>query len=429
MTDRARRAADQFRFVGPIIACTTERDADTLRWVYTPSADREAWLDLAFVVVERGASLNPTEFVKTLNLTPLPYTDGAGTTSYFRAYLLTTSNERNGNRREYGLYFHAPHSFLDAGPAIHGLNLMCEWISGKGMEVTIRPSEEWKNLPVDPITATGGSMEEWETFGKELLQYVTEQKERTAPHISLPPPSRPLDTSKPLIRCTMTLSEAETAAIVAQTRKLGVSVTALFYAASVLAQYKMNPIVEAGNEVDFAYDLTTVSLEPWTKPPVDPRKHFVSYSTTITLRFSMAKSLSEPTEKGRLIMTAKEVQARLDKYLANPCLPQLSAVTATMPPSEVETARRQKNPWQCRVVNLGVLERRMKTDYGAIAVESVSFGTRRGTLVGIHVWTMRSKLQFLIQGAAAFGEECLKTVLQEMVRIGSLIADKSLGKL
>ncbi|KAG9309210.1 hypothetical protein JVU11DRAFT_10924 [Chiua virens] len=429
MRNRARRAVDQLRFVCPIIACTVERDADALRWIYTPSADREAWLDLAFAVVERGASLNPTEFVKTLNLTPLPYTNGAGTTSYFKVYLLTTSNE-NDNRKEYGLYFHAPHSILDAGPAMHGLNLMCEWMSGKGMEVTIRPSEEWKNLPVDPITATGGPIsEEWETSGRELLQYVTEQKERTAPHISLPPPSHPLDTSEPLIRCTMTLSEAETAAVVAQARQLGVSITALFYAANVLAQYKMNPIVEAGNEVDFAYDLTTVSLERWTKPPVVPRKHVISYSTTITLRFSMAKPLSESTEKGRLVMTAKEVQARLDKYLANPCLPQLSAVTATMPPSEVEIARRQKNPWQCRVVNLGVLERRMKTDYGAIAVESVSFGTRRGTLVGIHVWTIHSKLHFLIQGAAAFGEECIKTVLQETVRIGSLIVESPLGKL
>ncbi|KAG9315597.1 hypothetical protein JVU11DRAFT_3235 [Chiua virens] len=164
----------------------------------------------------------------------------------------------------------------------------------------------------------------------------------------------------------------------------------------------MNPIVEAGNEVDFAYEVTSISLEPWTKPPVDPRKHIIAYTTTVTLRFSMARFLSEPTEKGRLIMTAKAVQERLDKYLANPCLPHLAAVTATMPPSKAEIARTQKNPWQCRVVNMGVLESRIKTNHGPITVEGIGFGTRRGTLVGIHVWTMHSKLHFYIQGAAAW---------------------------
>lgn len=57
---------------------------------------------------------------------------------------------------------------------------MCEWISDEGMDVRIEPSEEWKNLPVDPITATGGSSKEWETDGQRLLQEFAEQDARTA---------------------------------------------------------------------------------------------------------------------------------------------------------------------------------------------------------------------------------------------------------
>ncbi|KAG9309213.1 hypothetical protein JVU11DRAFT_10927 [Chiua virens] len=428
MRDRARRAVDKLRFVCPIIACTIEKDAETLRWVYTPSADREAWLDLAFAVEDRGALLNSSGFVSAICLTRLPHADRTGTTAtYFRVYLLTTSDQRDNNSKEYGLYFHAPHSILDAGPALHGLNLLCGWMSGKGMEVTIRPSEEWKNLPVDQITATGGPMKEWETSGTELLQYVAEQRERTVPYINLAPPSRPLDMSDLPFRRAMTLSEAETAAIVAQTKKLGVSVTALFYAANILAQHKMNPNAEAGNEVDFAYEVTTISLERYAKPPVDPRKHVISFSTAIPLRFSMAQALIEPTEKGRLIKTAKAVQERYDKYLANPCLPQLLAVPASKERSE--TIQTVKNPWRCRMINLGVVEKRVKPDHGAITVEGIDFSTRRGTLVAIHMWTMHSKLHFLVQGAAAWGEECLKMVLEETMRIGLLVMDKPFGKL
>ena len=153
--------------------------------MYTPSADREAWLDLAFAIEERGDSLNTPEFIQRMHFKRLPYTGEHGTTTFFRVYLLTTSKEGDDDRREYALYFHGTHSIVDGGPALHALNLMCEWISGKGMDVKIEPLEEWKNLPVDPVTATGGPSPEWETAGAGLLQVFAEQKARTA--VSLVP--------------------------------------------------------------------------------------------------------------------------------------------------------------------------------------------------------------------------------------------------
>ena len=165
-------------FVCPIIACTVEDDISP-RWVYTPSADRGAWLNLALAVEERGPSLNAPEFVQSINLKRLPYVDGNGTAILLRAYLLTTSKDGDDNSREYGLYFHGSHSIIDAGPALHALNLMCEWISGEGMDVRVEPLEEWKNLPVDPITATGGPSEGWGTASARLLQEFAAQNART----------------------------------------------------------------------------------------------------------------------------------------------------------------------------------------------------------------------------------------------------------
>ena len=61
--------------------------------------------------------------------------------------------------------------------------------------------------------------------------------------------------SDPPIHYAITTSEQETAAIIAETKKLGISVSSLFHAAHCLAMIKMNPIPE-GAEVDFSSDST-----------------------------------------------------------------------------------------------------------------------------------------------------------------------------
>ncbi|KAI9568532.1 hypothetical protein HD554DRAFT_742418 [Boletus coccyginus] len=374
LKDRARGALDKLRFVCPIIACSVE-DVVSPRWVYTPSADREAWLNLALAVEEQGTSLDPSGFVQSINLKRLPYADGSGTTTLLRAYLLTTSKRGDDDSKEYGLYFHSSHTIIDAGPALHALNLMCEWISGEGMDVRMEYSEEWKNLPVDPITAIGGSSKEWETTGTRLLQEFAEQNARTVvgpqPCHTLAPPSRPLNMSDPPFRYTTTsISESETAAIIAETKKLGISVSVLFHAAYCLAQFKMNPIPEA-TEVDFPSSATVVSLERYMKPPVDPRTRFISSFTLMPLRFSMARVLMERSEKGRLIMTAKILQERFDRCLADPCLPHLLAAMQSMPLIGVAPTS-----WSCAFNNLGIMEKRLRTQHGRITVGSTCIGIR-----------------------------------------------------
>ncbi|KAF8548796.1 hypothetical protein OG21DRAFT_1559743 [Imleria badia] len=433
LKDHAREALDKLRFVCPIIACTVE-DTVSPRWVYTPSADRDAWLNLALAIEERGPSLNPYEFVQSINLKRLPYVDENGTTILLRAYLLTTSNEGDDGNREYGLYFHGSHAIIDAGPALHALNLMCEWISGEGMDVKIEPSEEWKNLPVDPVTATGGPSEEWKTAGTRLLQEFGEQNARTGPCHTLTPPSRPLNMSDPPFHYTVTTSVSETAAIIAETKKLGVSVSALYYAAHCLAQIKMNSIPD-GAEVDFSGGLTVVALERYFKPPVNPRTHFISSHTLMPLRFSLAPVLMERSEKGRLIMMAKMFQERFDRYLSDPCMPHLFTAMSMLPtgvdqdrnaePVRKEEAEEAPMPWWCTLNNLGVVEKRLQTQHRRITVGSMCIGIRLRNSMSVHMWTMHSKLHFQVQGSTAWGEECMKTLLEETKRVGLLVVDES----
>lgn len=102
----------------------------------------------------------------------------------------------------------------------------------------------------------------------------------------------------------------------------------------------------------------------------------------------MARPLMERSEKGRLIATAKLLQGRFDKYLADPCLPHLLAVMASMSPSDVEQddstqlaakAEVEETPmslWCCAFNNLGVMEKTLRTQHGRITVGSVSIGNR-----------------------------------------------------
>ncbi|KAG9308585.1 hypothetical protein JVU11DRAFT_11689 [Chiua virens] len=418
LRDRTRRALDKFRFVCPIVACAIEDD-ESPRWVYTPSADREAWLDLAFVVEQRGSSLNSSEFVKDINLTHLPCVGADGTSTLFRVYLLVTSNEGGGDRREYGLYLQGPHSMMDGGPILHALNLMCEWMSDSGMDVTIVPSEEWKNLPVDVITATGGVPKEWEISGTELLQDLTTQATTmSAPGHRLPPPSRPLDMSERPIRHNIILSESETRAVVAQAKKLGISVSALFNAANGLAQFKMNP-VSLGKDVDFPNPMTTVSTERYLKPPVNPKTYFTSSLCAMPLRIPMARPLREGSEKATLIMTAKIIQEQFDKYLAHPCFLVSMPILAKLLTGQNATS--ELPPWQCNLQNLGSVESRIPTRQGHININNIGFGGRVTTFACIHMWTVHKKFHFQVEGAAAWGDETLKTLLEETIRIGLLV--------
>ena len=62
--------------------------------------------------------------------------------------------------------------------------------------------------------------------------------------------------SAPPVFVSKTMSETDTAGIVAATKKLGVSVSTLFHAAHCLAQLKMNPVLVSATELDFSSNFT-----------------------------------------------------------------------------------------------------------------------------------------------------------------------------
>lgn len=95
-------------------------------------------------------------------------------------------------------------------------------------------------------------------------------------------------------------------------------------------------------------------------------------------------------------MTTRMLQEKIDRYLADPCLPQLLAVTegtsdqedkapAGEPVSQVNPDQAQMFPWCCAFNNLGVVEKRLRTQHGAITVKSIRIGNRlRNFMYGVY---------------------------------------------
>ena len=170
------------------------------------------------------------------------------------------------------------------------------------------------------------------------------------------------------------------------------------------------------------------------KPPVNPKTHFISSYTLMPLRFSMTRPLMERSEKGRLIVTAKMLQERFDRYTTDPCLPHLVAAmvesasptgveqsgdTEPVPVGQAESEEAPTASWTCAFNNLGSMEKRLRTQHGKITVESMCLGHRLRKFVWdvydscsrfhtflplsfspcriVHIWTMHSKLHFQVQ--------------------------------
>ncbi|KAG9312342.1 hypothetical protein JVU11DRAFT_7658 [Chiua virens] len=247
------------------------------------------------------------------------------------------------------------------------------------------------------------------------------------PGHSLLAPLRPLDISERPIRHDIILSESETRAVVARAKQLGVSLSALFKAANGLAQLKLNP-VPPREDIYFPLHVCNVSPERYLKPSVNPKTYFTSSLSLMPLRLHMAEPLRKGSEKATLIMTTKRIQEQFDKYLPNPCIPLASSILARQSLSRTDQkATPDTNlpmlPWRCDFEYLGVVESRMSTRQGCIIIDNVCITLRTTTVMSVRSWTIHRKLHFQVEGAAAWGDEFLKSMLKETIRIGLLVVN------
>jgi hypothetical protein len=168
----------QSRFACPIIAASIVGDVSghsPRSWTYPSVQNRSefsSWLNNAFCIVQRGEGLDLNAFVQDISRCRLPYELQNANPLWLRCYLLL------GDSNRYGLYFHGPHAIMDGVPTLNAFALMFQWMTNDITEpVENLPwGTEWRNLPLGPVSATGGPREDWDIAGAELLKQLLDSE-------------------------------------------------------------------------------------------------------------------------------------------------------------------------------------------------------------------------------------------------------------
>ncbi|KAG8221479.1 hypothetical protein J3R82DRAFT_1692 [Butyriboletus roseoflavus] len=407
---RTRRALAKLRFFCPIIAATIEGPDDgifTRRWVYAPMqdiSDCESWLDAAFSIQERGSSLDIQEFVDSRVRTRLPV-DSSGKRSLFQCYLLTD------DVGAHGLYFHGSHCILDAWPTMFALGLMIEWMVADPLDtpINLEFGTEHKNLPLDPVSVSGGPRESWGTSSIELFAEAAQRRTKTTPILALLPPSQDVCTNGPRVRFEHVFPPSETEKFVTVSKCNNLSLTHLLEAAHCVALAASNPALSLSSEVDFSAESTIVSLEREFVKHVNKKTHFITAHSVMPIRIPMSKILDVDSTREQLLLAASALKAEYVRYLANPCLPHMVVAQTATPPCAV-TADSEDQPLPqfnaTMLMNLGKVATRLPSEYVSqsgeriLHVRDLSLGHRITTPhVLLHSWTLEDGLHIQLQAS------------------------------
>lgn len=424
---RVRNAFAKLRFSCPIIAANIVGDISgpiPRSWVYAPVqnlSELTRWMNDAFCTVQQDLDVNT--FVEDTSQRRLPYQHQNASPLWFRCYLLL------GNNNKHGLYFHGPHAIMDGGPTLNAFALMLQWMTNDATE----PAEhlpwgmEWHNLPLGPVSATGGPREDWNIVGTELLkQLPNSEAVRT-----IPLASRPFRMSHSAVgktcRLERILDPALTRRLVNNTRIVGCSMSRLFEAAYcmvLLARNQLPPSV--WNAYHFEGNSSAISLIPHLKLPYDTKTHFISSRTHIPIQISLAEISPIISPRKQLLQIAQAIQQRYSMFATHPCIPHVQAARAYQPDTLPE-----RSDIESSVNNVGPIERQLPLSWkgshsaeSVIELESVLFSVRLTSLAPIiHIWTMKDSLHVQVQANDVWPKEDLQDLLDAICSRACLVLE------
>ncbi|KAG2366109.1 hypothetical protein BDR07DRAFT_1396928 [Suillus spraguei] len=381
---RVRNAFAKLRFSCPIIAANIVGDISgpiPRSWVYAPVqnlSELTRWMNDAFCTVQQDLDVNT--FVEDTSQRRLPYQHQNASPLWFRCYLLLGNNNNMAS------------IFMARMPSWTNL----PW----GME--------WHNLPLGPVSATGGPREDWNIVGTELLkQLPNSEAVRT-----IPLASRPFRMSHSAVgktcRLERILDPALTRRLVNNTRIVGCSMSRLFEAAYcmvLLARNQLPPSV--WNAYHFEGNSSAISLIPHLKLPYDTKTHFISSRTHIPIQISLAEisPISRPESS-----SCKSPK------------PYSKDIPYTLPErSDIESS----------VNNVGPIERQLPLSWkgshsaeSVIELESVLFSVRLTSLAPIiHIWTMKGSLHVQVQANDVWPIEDLQDLLDAICSRACLVLE------
>ncbi|KAM5531304.1 hypothetical protein V8D89_015019 [Ganoderma adspersum] len=418
---RLKDATIKLRYECPLVSATIERgihDPDLGSWVYAPSKS---------TVHYHPDPVDPASFIQSIVANKLPYILADGSEQYLRVFVMRPNNTLN----TFCIFLHASHSLIDAKPGLNAISLLLEWMSTPNLSsVEDLPwGTEHQNLPPGPITATGGPREDWNTNGAALLQKIGAFFGDQTPSHGLVGETTNIKDTRKVQRFHVTFTAQESTRIAQALKSLGFTFSELLDAATALATFEMNPVSEDKFETArVANDVSVVSMTDRLPSTIDRRKHIVSclVNTPLTIHYAPLVKLSG---KARLIAALKQAKEQYDVWLANPCLPHLTAELARIaPPKEVAPSL---SPFAPSMTNIGRVENYVATvwpkdvrpgEVPVFRVDQMHIAFRMAWIRPlVHSWSIQGKLSILVQGADNWKEDVLRDFANEIGRQFSLV--------
>ncbi|EIW74062.1 hypothetical protein CONPUDRAFT_67887, partial [Coniophora puteana RWD-64-598 SS2] len=384
---RVRSAMIKARFFAPIIAATVIDDLDDVwkkEWRYypfeeagvnAPSVRFDAWLDHVLEVRTEPISLDDLVIETDHMVLPYKFQQADGTTidSLVRFYLLL-----GGVDGDQGLVMHGPHLIMDAKPIMRLLDFILQHVvdptSGPGIGEW---GEEWRNLPVGALTATGGARDDWDTRGVALQKEIMGVRVSAVPSLTLEPSRPTITNAGAMHRVRETIDEATSREIMAQLKERGFSVTYLFDAA--IAMSVLNSVKDSGGSISedahITIDPAIIGQDRFRVPQYNHVGQLATGVCFAPIKILAKDMEGKPTACEQLIHMMEVIKEQYLCLVSNPNLAHLNAADKGGRNTDgflrfVLGRRTSAN------TNIGRVEDVIKTDHEVVKPLSLAIGHR-----------------------------------------------------
>ncbi|TFY51418.1 hypothetical protein EVG20_g11008, partial [Dentipellis fragilis] len=370
--------------------------------------------------VRRVPELDVEAFISERNQTRADWTLSDGSQQIMRCYLLIGADERHA------VFFHGSHTLMDACPTLRAFgNLLCCMCHDSNKDLADLPwGTEWTNLPVGPVSATGGPRDDWETSGIEMIQKVVQAHQPETPTRGLVPQRQTVMKSSKPVHVHSILSDDVSAELLRAVKNHGhgLTISHIFEAAQALAILKLHPVPEEDLVTShITWPGAIYTLDGWMVPPYNSEMRFVSSLGLFPIIVQCKEILWQAQREERIVSLAKIIESQWKEYLVRPHFPHLLAVIIQLNPPLVPTI--SSNPYSTTYTNLGIIDKVLpkiwavdETGSDTIVIQDMSFGHWLTTpTVLMHIWTMESKIHVQVEANDMWDEDYLQSYLDEIV--------------
>ncbi|KAG0695030.1 hypothetical protein DFH29DRAFT_814617 [Suillus ampliporus] len=355
-----------------------------------------------------------------MNQVRLPYTnrDGVLNKQHFGCHLLLRASG------VHSIFFHTAHCLADGFATYNAFYRIFDFISNDAHPSinSLGWGQEWRNLPVGPITATGGLKEGWES-GVEALHAAARQAMEHQKHSKgLTAQRNQVLTRGKSVRIHRILDSKTFKEILDALALTGFTVTHLMEAAQVLVVLKAHHCeLLREDKANVILDFTMIAYQRFLVPPYNERSYYVSSLCMVPMVVYASDVPWEESPKAQLLAVMAKIKEQYLIWLSNKHLPHIGS-----------GQHFQDNPHALAITNLKKVEDNLPlnwplgSDNPTVQISDMRSGLRLTDFYRpmTHIWSLRSELHIHLAVCDVYDKSYMKEFVDNMIAITLSIIDR-----